>query len=405
MLRNFIRYLTLFTLVGVLSILYDTYYMSILFFALGVVPFFLFALLAYLYSRVSVSMLSVVHVAKRGEVVPISILVNNPTIFPISSLKIILSYKNAYSPLVYKKSVMVSIDSNTKASVICNLLSDYAGNLEITLRSVRVYDYLKLFSLKKRLKGELKVAVLPVYYELSENQLQSRSPSLSESDNYSALKSGDDPSEVFAIREYREGDRQQRIHWKLSRKFDQLMIKEFSDPLNCSLLLFADFCIPKGVHPMQFMDSMLECTLSMSYSLTLAGQPHYFAWYDVRHGGCRRIRVMQEKDFFEAVDGLLQALPHAADSDGLSAYLAEHPKEQYTNLIFLTGEQPRYRMETLILLKAAKRHVIYIGDIDNQPGMKYFPNEIIKKSNDVGVALYPVDTNHIQRDMELLILE
>ena len=37
-----------------------------------------------------------------------------------------------------------------------------------------------------------------------------------ESDSYSTIKGGDDPSEVFAIREYREGDRLQRIHWKLS---------------------------------------------------------------------------------------------------------------------------------------------------------------------------------------------
>jgi uncharacterized protein (DUF58 family) len=175
MLRNFIRYLILLTIVGILSILYDTYYVSVLFLVLVSVPFFLFILLVYLYSRVSVSMLSVVHVAKKGEVVAISILVDNPTIFPITGLKVRLSYKNAYSPITYQKSVMVSVDANTKASVICNLLSEHAGNLEVSLRNVRVYDYLKLFSLRKRLKGELKIAVLPAYYELSGNQLLSRS--------------------------------------------------------------------------------------------------------------------------------------------------------------------------------------------------------------------------------------
>ncbi len=405
MLRNFIRYLVLLVLVGILSILYDTYYLSIIFLALGAVPFFMFALLGYLYCRLSVSMLSVVHVAKKGDVVPISVLVDNPTIFPISNLRLQLSYRNSYSPVTYKKSFLVSIDSNTKASVICNLLSEYAGNLEVSLCGVRIYDYLKLFSLKKRLKGELKVAVLPVYYELSESQLLSRSSSLSESDYFSSVKSGDDPSEVFAIREYREGDRQQRIHWKLSRKFDQLMIKEFSDPLNCSILLFADLSIPKGIHPMLFMDSMLECALSISYSLLLAGQLHYFAWYDVRQDCCCRIRIMHEKDFFEAVDGLLQVLPHPVSTDGFSAYLAEHPKEQYTYLILLTGEQPRRRMDTITLMKAAKRHVVYIGDIDSQPGTKYFPNEIVKRSDDLGAVLYPVDANHIQRDMEQLRLE
>ncbi len=405
MLRNIIRYLILFALVGILSILYDTYYLSIFLLVLGIVPFVLFALLVYLYSRVSVCILSIVHVAKRGEVIPISVLVDNPTKFPISSLKLWISYKNAYAPTTNKKSFMVSIDANTKASVICNLLSEYAGNLEISLNSVQVYDYLKLFSLKKRQRGELKIAVLPEYYELSEIQLQSLCIKLSESDYYSAVKSGDDPSEVFAIREYREGDRQQRIHWKLSRKFDQLMIKEFSNPLNYSVLLFADLYIPNGIHPMLFMNSMLECALSISYSLTQAGQLHYFAWYDQHRGGCRRIRVMHEKDFFEVVDGLLQAHPYVTSTDGLYAYLAEYPMEQYTNVLLLTGEQPRNRRETLTLLKALKRHVIYIGDLDNQPGTRYFPNEIIQCSDDMGVVLSAVDANHIQRDLELLRLD
>jgi hypothetical protein len=114
---------------------------------------------------------------------------------------------------------------------------------------------------------------------------------------------------------------------------------------------------------------------------------------------------MQEKDFFEAVDGLLQVLPYASAIDGLSAYLAEYPKELYTDMIFLTGEQPKHRMELITLLKATKRHIIYIGDIDNQPGTKYFPNEVIRRSNDMGVVLYSVDASHIQRDMELLRLE
>lgn len=405
MLRNFIRYLILLVLVGLLSILYDTYYISILFLALGAVPLFLFALLGYLYSQISVSMISVVHVAKKGEVVPISVLLDNPTFFPISNITIYLNYKNAYSPVIYKKNFIVSVDANTKASVICNLISDYAGNLEVTLCGVRVYDYLKLFSLKKKQKGGIKVAVLPAYYELTEQQLLSRSTSQVESDYYAPGRSGDDPSEVFGIREYREGDRPQRIHWKLSRKFDQLMIKEFSDSLNCSTLLFVDLSIPKGIHPMHFMDSMLECALSISYSFVLEGQLHYVAWYDVHHNCCRRIRVMQEKDFYEAVDGLLQILPYASTTDGLLAYLAEHPKELYTDMIFLTGEQPKHHMEPIALLKAIRRHIIYIGDIDNQPGTKYFPNEVIRRSNDMGVILYSVDKNHIQRDMELLRLD
>ncbi|MDF2483888.1 MAG: hypothetical protein K0R46_56 [Herbinix sp.] len=405
MLRNLIKYLVALAAVGLLSILYNTYYMGIIFLTLAAIPFFLFALLSYLYGRIKVELVSIIHVAKKGEVVPISVQIDNPTIFPVSHIKLYLTYKNSYSSEKYKKNFIVSVDANTKASVICNLYSEYAGNLEITLNSIRIYDYMRIFSLKKQKKAELAVAILPIYYELPQNQFAYLHSNIVESDYYSSVKSGDDPSEVFAIREYREGDRQTRIHWKLSRKLDQLMIKDFSDPLNCSVLLFVDLSIPDGINRMLFMDSILECALSLSYSFLLAGQLHYFTWYDEKHGASRRIRIDQEKDLFEAVDGLLHVAPYSSSIDALSAYQAEYPKEQYSNLIFITGEQPRRRTEALSLLKAMTRQVIYLGDIDNQPGTKYFPNEVIRRLSDTGVTLTSVDTNHVQRDMEQLRLD
>lgn len=405
MLRNIIKYLIALAAVGLLSILYNTYYMGMIFLSLAAVPFLLFALLSYLYGKLKVELVSVIHVAKKGDVVPVSIQLDNPTIFPISHIKVSLNYKNAFSDRGYKKNYMVCVDAKTKTSFICNLYSEYAGNLEISLNQVRIYDYLKLFSMKKSKKAQLTVAVLPVYYELPQNQFVNLHSNLVESDYYSAIKSGDDPSEVFAIREYREGDRQQRIHWKLSRKLDQLMIKEFSEPLNCSILLFVDLCAPSELNRMLFMDSILECALSLSYTFLLSGQMHYFTWYDEKHGSCTRIRIAQEKDLFEAVDGLLHVLPYTSRTDALAAYEAQHPKELYSSLIFITGEQPRKRTESISLLKAMSRQVIYLAEFDSQPGTKYLPNEVVRRFTDVGVSLASVDTHHIRRDLEQLRLE
>lgn len=37
---------------------------------------------------------------------------------------------------------------------------------------------------------------------------------------------GDDPGETYDIREYRSGDSIRQIHWKLSGKLDDIMIRE-----------------------------------------------------------------------------------------------------------------------------------------------------------------------------------
>jgi uncharacterized protein (DUF58 family) len=376
--------------------------MSIIFLTLAAMPFLLFALLSYIYGRVTAELVSVVHVASKGEMIPISIQLNNPSIFPVSNLKIYLTYGNAYSIQKYKKEFIVSLDGNTKSSIICNLLSEYAGNLEISLKGIRIYDYLKLFSLKKKLKGELKVAVLPYFYELPENDFTNRQARMIESDYYSSVKSGDDPSEVFEVREYREGDRLQRIHWKLSRKQDQLMIKEFSDPLNCSVLLFVNLCIPKGDNSLSFMDAILECALSLSYSLLVKGQMHYLTWYDEGHGACRRIRIVQEKDLFEAVDGLLQAVPYTESTDALSAYLAEHPNDQYTNLFYITGEVSEARFDSLSIVKAYTRQMIYVRDKSTEE--QGISGDLIQRTGEMGMGLWSVDTHNVKRDLEQLRL-
>jgi len=413
MLKNKLRYLILLATMGLLSILYNEYVMSIILLTILVIPFILFALLSYIFGMVSAELLSIVHVANKGEMIPISIQLNNPTIFPISNLTIYLAYKNAYSPKLYKKDFTVSLDRRTKTSVICNILSDYTGNLEIYIKGIRIYDYLKLFSLRKKLMGEVKVAVLPCFYEISQNYMTNRNRQMVESDYYSTIKGGDDPSEVFTIREYREGDRPQRIHWKLSIKQDQLMIKDFSDPLNCSVLVFVDLSIPKEEDALVYMDALLECSLSLSHSFVSQGQIHYLSWYDEKHVASRRFRLALEKDLFEAVDGLLQAFPYMEKTDALEAFLAEHPNDQYTDFFYVTGDvsEPE-RLASLSMIKAQARHIIYISDANhiiaenenNQHKIRPIPDEFIKRSDEMGIEFFSVDIGNIKADVEQLKL-
>ncbi len=404
MLRNKVRYLLLLVLVGVLSVLYNIYYMGIILLTVIAMPFLMFGLLSYLYGKVKAEMVSVVHIANKRDAIPITVQLTNPSIFPVINLKIYISYKNGYSDQRFKKSFLISLDYRTRTSVICNLFSEYAGNLDITLEGIRIYDYMKLFSLKKKIKNQLKVAVLPYYYELEENYI-SNNTRLIESDNYSPLKSGDDPSEVFAIREYREGDRLQRIHWKLSMKQDQLMIKEFSDPLNCSVLIFVNLSVPEAESKLHFVDAIMECALSLSYTFIAKGQMHYFSWFDEKHGICKRLRVVKEQDLFEAVDGLLQSMPYGEETDALSAYLAEHPNEQYTDLFYITGDVSISRIDSLSVMKAMSRLMICIRNLNNQPDSQTVSEDVIERSGNMGINFMPVDVNNVKRDIEQLRLE
>jgi len=412
MIQNKLRYLVLLTSIGVLSILYNRYVMGIIFLTILVMPFFLFALLSFSYGMVTAELVSIVHVVNKGEVIPISVRLNNPTIFPVSNLTIYLKYKNSYSTKQYKKEFSVSLDQRANTTIMCNILSEFSGNLEISLSGIRLYDYMRIFSLKKKLNGEIKIAVLPCFHEIMENNLFTRNSQIVESDYYSAVKSGDDPSEVFTIREYKEGDRPQRIHWKLSVKQNQLMIKEFSDPLNCSVLIFVNLRVPKEGDAIVYMDALLESSLSLSHSFLSINQIHYLSWYEESHGACRRIRIMKEKDLFEAVDGLLQALPYSEKTDALAAYLAEHPNDQYSDLFYVTGEVSVPRLDYLTMLKSNAKQIIYVNDsnhvYDTREAIKGEEESIlesfIRSAAEMGIRFLPLEIGNIKKDIEQLKL-
>ena len=50
-------------------------------------------------------------------------------------------------------------------------------------------------------------------------------------ESYEKDRKGEDASEIYDVREYRAGDRMQKVHWKLSAREDTIYIKEFSYPL------------------------------------------------------------------------------------------------------------------------------------------------------------------------------
>ncbi len=409
MLRNQLKYLLLLGAVGLLAILYNTYYMGILFLAVLGMPFFMLLLLFYTYANVRAELVSAAHIVNRREPVPITVQLRNNTFLPVTGVRIYLTYQNAYSKRKYKTEYMVSLDARTNTQVTVSLKSEHAGNLVISLKAIRVYDYLKLFSLKKKQSGEVRAAVLPAYYELMEWKSIGSGSELVDGDTYSTVKGGDDPSEIFAIREYREGDRLQRIHWKLSRKQDQLMIKEFSDPISCSILLLVDLSAKKGSPLLSFADAILECSLSLSYTLLLHKQIHYLAWYDAEHGDCRRIRISQEKELFEAVDALLQAKFYSTGGTGsrdvILNYLAEYPKDQYTEVFYLTGEVKAVKPNSLSLFRTQECHLLYIHDDEEQEELTEQSVLLQEYGSGFHVEFWPVDLNNSRQNLEELVVD
>lgn len=133
-----------------------------------------------------------------------------------------------------------NLGNEKKIVLECPVECDRCGIRTVNFTKIYLFDLLKITKRVIKLKHQLKITVIPKLYYVEENSLDENVDYEIESNTFSENVPGQDPSEIFDVREYREGDRLSRIHWKLSGKLDRLMVKEYSKPMLEGVELFID---------------------------------------------------------------------------------------------------------------------------------------------------------------------
>lgn len=201
------------------------------------------------------------------------------------------------------------------------LTIEQAGSYEIRLKKVRIYDMTGLFCLdwRRAVRGERTVlAVLPKIY-LTEIQLSESVRNFAgDAEVYDSLRSGGDASEPLKLRPFQNGDQQRSIHWKLSAKADELLVRENSRPRGCPVAVLVE--TGGG-----FQEERIQCAASLSFCLMDAGCPHYVAWYSAYWQDVVRLRVDDEESFYEALLYLLRE----EDGNGFAQIQARY-REKYS---------------------------------------------------------------------------
>ena len=178
-----------------------------------------------------------------------------------------------------------------------------AGCHEIATTHVKIYGLFGFLSIKRRCKDFAQVLIMPEIYAANIEIGHAVRNFIGEADVYDEFRPGHDSGETFEIREYREKDKLQSIHWKLSAKTDELMVKENSLPKACAVILMLE------MHP-KVLDGFFELAASISFSLMDQRCPHFVAWYSVEEKRIRRIRVDDEESFYLFLDVYLRdAIP------------------------------------------------------------------------------------------------
>lgn len=206
-----------------------------------------------------------------------------------------------------------------------SIQSRYCGLLTANMETVRISDWMGLISVPRKAEQRVAFLQLPDTYVYHP---ESGVPSLLDLDGscYAPDCPGFDPSEIFSIREYKEGDPVRSIHWKLSSKTGTVFIREGSLPVKISILLLMETCFKSGEEEdwKEWIHRNVQKTLSAAETLLDEGKGCRIGWWD----NLRSCLQIHEITNTEQLSGILGLLLSAAPQKSKTGILQRSEQEE-----------------------------------------------------------------------------
>ena len=171
----------------------------------------------------------------------------------------------------------------------------HCGVLRLTVTRARALDHLGLFAIPIRVDKAAFLPVEPIPAYPGELHL----PETRVAAAAGAIPSPSGLSEEYELREYRPGDPLRTVHWKLSTKWNELIVREPSRSSIALPLLTAD-----RFGPPEKLDRMLDKLAGYSHALLAVQRPHTVAWLD-EVGHLNAHLIMDEKELRDCFTALL----------------------------------------------------------------------------------------------------
>lgn len=176
------------------------------------------------------------------------------------------------------------------------LASEYCGLIRVQIEQIEYIDLLGLVSVCLDMPAMGETVILPKEQEGTMEQRSSFQAGISEAEE--SLAKGYDFAEVTDMREYRQGDLIKDIHWKLSAKKEELMVKERTSVAQSQVILLLD---------LSGDGAAITEIMRLAYGLTKAFLREYvpvrLLWWDEQQYDFQEVLITEEK---ERMDGFMK---------------------------------------------------------------------------------------------------
>ena len=216
------------------------------------------------------------------------------------------------------------------------LKMEMCGETDVICISAQVWDPLGLFSAGCAAFPQLHIMCYPEPADLDLTVSDDVVGSVN-TEGMVQNRKGNDPSETFAIRDYVPGDDIRTIHWKLSSKMGNVMVRESSEPSHYDVVLLPDIGLRQGEKNVSYDELNRAVAVTEELAEELLEQRISFC---VAVPGRRGIQVFEVSDRREMqrLMALWMSVAVPPESGaGLDLFLSEHLDQYFTRMILVCG--------------------------------------------------------------------
>lgn len=273
--------------------------------------------------------------AGKNEPFCLVLQIENPSRLPILAAGCGLEVKNLLTGASERVVRRTAILPRGRSEVALELSSDCCGRIRTELKSLRLYDCFWLIPVRCGAGAHASVTVQPDTFPM-EVRVLANVNSPEESEVYSQEKPGNDLTETFQIRDYREGDSIRQIHWKLSTKYDRLISRDPSLPVTRSVMVFWDRHAAQVSRTRQ--DAQAEVLVSLCRALLAAGVQFTLAWNE--GGRCILQRAAELDDLIALLPRLLSSTARTDGPDGAELYCRTETGSAFAHVVYIAEAAP-----------------------------------------------------------------
>ena len=270
-----------------------------------------------------------------AEAPKVRIGIENPDFVPLASIEAELSCENLRTGEVDSCVINDTPRPKGNKDVEFEVMPKNAGRYRISVSNAEITDPLMLSRRSIKCEDSEYLTIMPEIFDM---QLSYTSDAaMLEADRSADSRSGNDPGEVRAIREYVAGDPVRNIHWKLSEKMDKLLVRELGNPITDRFLIILDTC-----HEIRQDPAALEAAASVFASLAMTLRKNAsglsLGWTDPETGRAVIRPITEDADLEKAADEYL-AMP-ASMYSAFSKIERDLAESRYAHIVIVGTRVP-----------------------------------------------------------------